>query len=425
MGCGEYEPIARRYQVPIVITGFEPLDLLEGVLLHGPAARGGPGRGREPVRAGPCGARATRQSRRLIDDVFEVCDRKWRGVGLIPKSGFKLRDEYRDHDAERLFEVDDIETQESPVCISGQILKGLKKPHDCPAFGRECTPQTPLGATMVSSEGACAAYYAYGRHLERGRRAGICEPCRAGRRSSSQSGGSSSLGTRPIGDRLIGATIGRAFGTCPLPQSRYDRILLGHGSGGQLTAELIQRLFVPGFGNDVLGGAGGPGDRPARPATTAPRPRGSPSPPIRSWSGRSSSPAATSAGWRSTARSTTWPSAAPGRCSCRRRSSSKRGCRWPTCERIVASMRAGLRRGRRRAGHRRHQGRRSRQGRPGLHHDLRHRPGARGPIALDPRRPARRSHPRLGDDRRPRDRHHVGARGDRVRDRAGKRHAPR
>ena len=165
MGTAEYEPIARRYRVPIVVTGFEPLDLLEGVL-----------RTVEQLEAGRAEvenqyARAVRpegnpQSRRLIDDVFEVCDRKWRGVGLIPKSGFKLRYEYRDHDAERLFEVDDIETQESSLCISGQMLKGLKKPHDCPAFGKECTPQTPLGATMVSSEGACAAYYAYGRHLD-------------------------------------------------------------------------------------------------------------------------------------------------------------------------------------------------------------------------------------------------------------------
>ena len=95
-----------------------------------------------------------------------MCDRKWRGVGLIEQSGFKLREEYRDHDAERRFDVEAIETHESTVCISGQILKGQKKPHDCPAFGRECTPQTPLGATMVSSEGACAAYYAYGRHLD-------------------------------------------------------------------------------------------------------------------------------------------------------------------------------------------------------------------------------------------------------------------
>ena len=168
MGCREYEPIARRYRVPIVITGFEPLDLLEGVF-----------RTLQQLEAGRAVvensyARAVRHegnpaSQRLIEDVFEVCDRKWRGVGLIPKSGYKLRHEYRDHDAERRFEVDDIETQESSLCISGQILKGQKKPHDCPAFGRACTPQTPLGATMVSSEGACAAYYAYGRHLEASR----------------------------------------------------------------------------------------------------------------------------------------------------------------------------------------------------------------------------------------------------------------
>jgi hydrogenase expression/formation protein HypD len=165
MGCTEYEPVARRYRVPIVITGFEPIDMLEGVL--------------RVVRQLELGraevenqySRVVRRegnprSKQLIEEVFEVCDRKWRGVGLIPKSGFKLRYEYRDHDAERLFEVDDLETQESAVCISGQILKGLKKPHECPAFGKECTPQTPLGATMVSAEGACAAYYAYGRHLE-------------------------------------------------------------------------------------------------------------------------------------------------------------------------------------------------------------------------------------------------------------------
>ena len=106
------------------------------------------------------------ESRKLINEVFEICDRKWRGVGTIPKSGYRLRHEYRDHDAERLFEVAGIETQESTVCISGQILRGLKRPHDCHAFGKTCTPQNPLGATMVSSEGACAAYYAYGRHLD-------------------------------------------------------------------------------------------------------------------------------------------------------------------------------------------------------------------------------------------------------------------
>jgi hydrogenase expression/formation protein HypD len=165
MGCGEYEPIARRYHVPIVVTGFEPLDLLEGVLRTVEQLESGRGEVENPY------ARAVRPegnhaAKALIDDVFEVCDRKWRGLGPVPGSGYRLRDAYRDHDAELRFAVDDIATEESPFCISGQILKGLKKPHDCPEFGRTCTPQTPLGATMVSSEGACAAYYAYGRHLE-------------------------------------------------------------------------------------------------------------------------------------------------------------------------------------------------------------------------------------------------------------------
>ena len=165
MGTTEYEPITRRYRVPIVVTGFEPLDLLEGVLRTVQQLESGRAEVENPY------GRAVRregnpQSRKLIDDVFEVCDRKWRGVGLIPKSGYRLRYEYRDYDAERRFEVDAIETEESPLCISGQILKGLKKPHDCPAFGKQCTPLTPLGATMVSAEGACAAYHAYGRHLE-------------------------------------------------------------------------------------------------------------------------------------------------------------------------------------------------------------------------------------------------------------------
>ena len=162
------------------------------------------GRRSRTSTAGRSGTRATRRRSKLIDDVFEVCDRKWRGVGLIPKSGFKLRYEYRDHDAERLFEVDDIETQESSVCISGQILKGLKKPHDCPAFGKECTPQTPLGATMVSAEGACAAYYAYGRHLEgKARRAGGVSPLI--RASEHQGANAPPLACCQMGDRSMAA----------------------------------------------------------------------------------------------------------------------------------------------------------------------------------------------------------------------------
>jgi hydrogenase expression/formation protein HypD len=165
VGCGEYEPIARRHRVPIVVTGFEPIDLLEGVLRVVRQLESG--RAEVENQYG----RAVRYdgnpaSQKLIAEVFEVCDRKWRGVGLIPRSGFRLREEYRDQDAEHLFDVENLETHESSVCISGQILRGLKKPHECPAFGRECTPQMPLGATMVSAEGACAAYYAHGRHLE-------------------------------------------------------------------------------------------------------------------------------------------------------------------------------------------------------------------------------------------------------------------
>jgi hydrogenase expression/formation protein HypD len=165
MGYSEYEPIARRYRVPIVITGFEPVDMLEGVFLTVRQLEAGQATVENQYSRAVL-PEGNLESKKLIEEVFEICDRKWRGVGIISKSGYKLRYEYREHDAERLFEVEDIETNESSECISGQVLRGLKKPHDCPAFGKTCTPQSPLGATMVSAEGACAAYYAYGRHLE-------------------------------------------------------------------------------------------------------------------------------------------------------------------------------------------------------------------------------------------------------------------
>ena len=101
----------------------------------------------------------------MIDRVFRVCDRAWRGIGVIPQSGFTLTPEFRDYDAEQIFDVQEIHASEPAICISGEVLRGLKKPHDCPAFGKLCTPENPLGATMVSAEGACAAYYNYGRHL--------------------------------------------------------------------------------------------------------------------------------------------------------------------------------------------------------------------------------------------------------------------
>lgn len=165
MGYAEYEPISARYQVPIVITGFEPMDLLEGVLMAVRQLEAGKADvenqySRVVTRDG------NRPAQQLVNQVFEVGDRKWRGVGSIPKSGYKLRFEFREYDAERLFQVEEIDTQESSLCISGLVLKGVKKPHDCAAFGKECTPDHPLGATMVSAEGACAAYYLYGRHLQ-------------------------------------------------------------------------------------------------------------------------------------------------------------------------------------------------------------------------------------------------------------------
>lgn len=162
MGYWEYPPIAEQYRTPIVVTGFEPLDLLQGVLA---AVR--------MLEAGEVGvanayARAVTfegntEAQKLIDKVFEPCDRKWRGIGNIPMSGWGIRKEYAQYDAEQRFDVAGIQSEESPICIAGQILQGLKKPHQCPAFGALCTPGHPLGATMVSSEGTCAAYYQYGQ----------------------------------------------------------------------------------------------------------------------------------------------------------------------------------------------------------------------------------------------------------------------
>ncbi|HEX4458752.1 MAG TPA: hydrogenase formation protein HypD [Polyangia bacterium] len=162
MGFRQYEALADRYRVPIVVAGFEPVDLLHGILrcveqLEAGRATVENAYSRTVTRDGNPAARA------IIDEVFEVGDRKWRGVGSIPKSGYRMRGELRAFDAERIFDVGAVDTREPARCISGLILRGLKKPCDCDAFGKDCTPQTPLGATMVSAEGACAAYFQYGR----------------------------------------------------------------------------------------------------------------------------------------------------------------------------------------------------------------------------------------------------------------------
>jgi hydrogenase expression/formation protein HypD len=162
MGTSQYPPLAQRYRVPIVVTGFEPLDILEGI--RRTVIQLEEGRF-ELENAYPRAVRAEGNipAMTMLADVFEVTDRKWRGIGMIARSGWKLSGRYGDFDAEQRFDVGHIDTDESSLCRSGEVLQGLIKPHECAAFGRQCTPRKPLGATMVSSEGACAAYYAYRR----------------------------------------------------------------------------------------------------------------------------------------------------------------------------------------------------------------------------------------------------------------------
>ncbi len=162
MGTWQYPPLAAACGVPIVVTGFEPLDLLEGI--RRAVVQLETGRA-EVENAYPrvVTERGNETAQAVIREVFAPVDRVWRGIGVIPASGWKLSDAYREFDAERRFAVGGITAVESPLCKSGEVLKGTLKPNQCPAFGRECTPRTPLGATMVSSEGACAAYYNF-RH---------------------------------------------------------------------------------------------------------------------------------------------------------------------------------------------------------------------------------------------------------------------
>ncbi|RMD99884.1 MAG: hydrogenase formation protein HypD [Calditrichaeota bacterium] len=165
MGWEEYIPIAKQYNVPIVVTGFEPVDILEGILMVVQLLEKGEARV-ENQYSRVVRREGNRPAQELIRRVFEISTRKWRGIGEIPASGLRLRPEFREHDAELLFETGDIQVDEPAECISGLVLQGLKKPFECAAFGKQCTPQTPLGATMVSSEGACAAYYNYSRRQE-------------------------------------------------------------------------------------------------------------------------------------------------------------------------------------------------------------------------------------------------------------------
>ena len=162
MGFEEYLPIAAKYKVPIVVTGFEPLDLLEGIYMTLSQLE----EGRHEVEnqyARAVRREGNRPAQKTISEVFEIAPRQWRGLGEIPASGFQLRERFQKYDANRRFPYEGEPARESPECISGLILQGIKKPHECAAFAVKCTPENPLGAPMVSSEGACAAYYHYGR----------------------------------------------------------------------------------------------------------------------------------------------------------------------------------------------------------------------------------------------------------------------
>jgi len=167
MGTWQYGPLVERYGVPIVVTGFEPLDILEGIRRAVTQLEAGRA---ELENAYPRAVRpeGNQPAQAVLEQVFEVTDRTWRGIGMIPRSGWRLRERYRRFDAEARFDVGHINTAESPLCRSGEVLQGLLKPNQCPAFGKQCTPRAPLGATMVSSEGACAAYFQYGRFIPAG-----------------------------------------------------------------------------------------------------------------------------------------------------------------------------------------------------------------------------------------------------------------
>lgn len=160
MGYHEYFPIAQKYGIPLVVTGFEPLDLLHGILLTVQQLETGEAKV-ENAYARMVTEAGNERAQEIIFDVFEVRDRMWRGIGTIPQSGYEVKEKYAAYDAKRKFTMPPKEAPENPVCIAGDIMKGIKKPKDCPAFGKTCTPLHPLGAPMVSSEGACAAYYHY------------------------------------------------------------------------------------------------------------------------------------------------------------------------------------------------------------------------------------------------------------------------
>ncbi len=164
MGMKEYYPLVEKYKIPIVITGFEPLDLVQGIYMALLQLEKGEYK-LENQYSRVVKEEGNVEAKKMMETVFEISDREWRGIGSIPDSGYRLKKEFLAYDAETKFGISSITTPENSECIAGQILKGIKKPHQCEQFGKACTPSNPLGAPMVSSEGACAAYYHFSNNL--------------------------------------------------------------------------------------------------------------------------------------------------------------------------------------------------------------------------------------------------------------------
>lgn len=166
MGYEEYIPISSRFNVPIVVTGFEPFDLLYGIFLCVKLLEEGKAEVQNAYKRS-VKKEGNLEAKKILNEVYEVVDRRWRGIGMVPEGGFAIKEKYREFDAEKKFNLKNFKREEKTECISGLVLQGIKKPSECPLFANPCTPENPLGATMVSSEGACQAYYLYKEYEEK------------------------------------------------------------------------------------------------------------------------------------------------------------------------------------------------------------------------------------------------------------------
>ena len=342
MGLDEYEPLAARYRRADRRHRLRAARSAAGhPHARAPARSGARARWRTSTRA-RCARTATRAAR-AVDrrGVRASSTAAGAASATLPAAAWRCARRYAALDAARRFGLDAAAAANRPTAAAGEVLRGLLKPTDCPAFGTRCTPEHPLGATMVSSEGACAAYFRYRRDA------------------------------RIVTTRRAREAAQRRPRAVPIPLARTMPCCWAHGSGGRMTARSVATALPAAVRNR------GAGRSPATARWSPPAASAWRSRPTRSWSARCSSRAATSASWPCTARSTTWPWRAPRPRRCRAAFMLEEGLPLAELRGLVRSMRAAAARGGRRARRRRHQGRRSRQGRRRLHHHLRHRRACR------------------------------------------------